>query len=85
MPAVVPKSATPQKDRDEITEAVRDTVTLRVSADSPRTRMGRSQTVLLVISLSLMSLTHLFTGMFRPTPTRVPPKAAGLSLKTLET
>jgi hypothetical protein len=32
------------KDMSDITEAVRDTVTLRDRSDNPRTRVGRSQT-----------------------------------------
>lgn len=47
MPAAVPKSAPPHRDNHEITEAVRDTVTYRTQTDnSPRTRMGRSQTAI---------------------------------------
>lgn len=42
MPAAV-KSAPASKDVHDITEAVRDTVTVRDRSDSPRTRMGRSQ------------------------------------------
>lgn len=48
MPAPVPKSAPAHRD---ITEAVRDTVTVRGSTDyNPRTRVGRSQTAMYVYS-----------------------------------
>ncbi|KAF9462176.1 Pal1 cell morphology protein-domain-containing protein [Collybia nuda] len=48
MPAPVPKTAPVQRDTQrDITEAVRDTVTVRGSTDyNPRTRVGRSQTAI---------------------------------------
>lgn len=46
MPAPVPKTASAHRD---ITEAVRDTVTVRGATDySPRARVGRSQTAVCV-------------------------------------
>lgn len=44
MPAAVVKPTPPPKDSNDITEAVRDTVILRDRTESPRTRIGRSQT-----------------------------------------
>lgn len=79
MPAVV------TKPQDDIKEAVRDTVTLRSQqADSPRTKMGRSQTTVLVISLSPMCLTHPLIAMVYLPQIRVQVGAVGLTLKTLE-
>ncbi|KAF8898812.1 hypothetical protein BD779DRAFT_1464894 [Infundibulicybe gibba] len=49
MPAAVPRSAPPTKEayNREITEAVRDTVTVRGNTETPpRSRLGRSQTAL---------------------------------------
>ncbi|TFK41229.1 hypothetical protein BDQ12DRAFT_431034 [Crucibulum laeve] len=45
MPAAVPRSAPAARDTHDITEAVRDTVTVRGQTDySPRAKMSRSQT-----------------------------------------